>query len=186
MSPPATESTVDVSVQQRVLKQAHKRLERFVTLFSKALVNGEPDTIHDLRVWSRRLQQTLRFILGKPAPSKSRKLIRTLRQVRQTYGPCRNLDVNIELIEQKHRAAGAAVVRQAWDMVREGLQAQRSDAISQARKKMARYDIVAFVTRAQAVMESADLDAGGVEKLETTVRDALADWHDALKIAHDD
>lgn len=186
MSPPATESTVDVSVQQRVLKQAHKRLERFVTLFSKALVNEQPDTIHDLRVWSRRLQQTLRFILGKPAPPKTRKLIRTLRQVRQTYGACRNLDVNIELIEQKRAAAGAAIVRQAWNMLREDLEAQRSGEISQARKKMTGHDIVAFVTRAQAVMESADLDAGGVEKLEASVRAALTDWEDAFKIAQED
>ncbi|HEX2928666.1 MAG TPA: CHAD domain-containing protein [Candidatus Binatia bacterium] len=182
---PSAESTVGVSVQQKLLKQAHKRLERFVTLFSKALVNEEPDTIHDLRVWSRRLQQTLRFILGKPSPPKTRKLIRTLRQVRRTYGPCRNLDVNIDLIEEKYRAAGAAIVRQSWDMVRQNLETQRGEEISQARKKMARYDIVAFATRAQAVMESADLDAGGVERLEGIVRDALADWHEAYEVAHE-
>src|SRR4029453_12305505 len=43
----------------------------------------------------------------------------------------------------------------------------------------------AFVTRAQAVMESADLDAGGVEKLEASVRDALADWNEAFEVAHE-
>ena len=186
MSASAAESETNDSAKHKLLKLAHKRLERFVTLFPKALVNDEPDTIHDLRVWSRRLQQTFRVIVPKPAPSKARKLIRTLRKVRQTYGASRNLDVNIDLIEQKRQAAGAAIVRQSWEMVREALQAQRHEAISQARQKMARYDIVAFVTRALAVMESADIEAETVEKLQETVRDALKDWQAALENAHDD
>ena len=186
MSASAPESETNDSAKHKLLKLAHKRLERFVTLFPKALVNDEPDTIHDLRVWSRRLQQTFRVILPKPAPSKARKLIRTLRKVRQTYGASRNLDVNIDLIEQKRQVAGAAIVRQSWEMVREALEAQRPDAISRARQKMTRYDIVAFVTRAQAVMESVDIEAGTVEKLQETVRDSLKDWHDALEIAQDD
>ena len=44
------------------------------------------------------------------------------------------------------------------------------------------YDIVAFVTRALAVMESAVIEAETVERLQETVRDALKDWHDALEM----
>src|SRR5262245_60932018 len=173
MGAPASEAEAPVSVQEKLLKLAHKRLERFVTLFPKALVNDEPDTIHDLRVWSRRLQQTLRVILAKPTPPKPRKLIRMLRKVRQTYGVSRNLDVNIDLIQEKRQGAGAAIVRQSWELLQEHLQAQRGDEICQARQKMARYDIVAFVTRAQAVMASTDIEADTVAKLHESVRDAL-------------
>jgi len=186
MSVSAAESETNDSAKHKLLKLAHKRLERFVTLFPKALVNDEPDTIHDLRVWSRRLQQTFRVILPKPAPSKARKLIRTLRKVRQAYGASRNLDVNIDLIQQKRQAAGAAIVRQSWEMVQDALEAERRAEIVQARQKMARFEIVAFVTRAQAVMECADIEAGTVEKLQETVRDSLKDWHDAFELAQND
>jgi CHAD domain-containing protein len=186
MAAPATESEAAVSVKNKLLKLAHKRLERFVTLFPKVLVSDETDTIHDLRVWSRRLQQTLRVMLPKPVPPKGRKLIRTLRKVRQAYGNSRNLDVNIDLIQQKYRAAGAAIVRQSWEMLQDALQAERRAEIVQARQKMARYDIVAFIGRAQTIMESADIGSDVVEKLQQTVRAALKDWHDALELARDD
>jgi CHAD domain-containing protein len=186
MDASATESEAAVPVKNKLLKLAHKRLERFVTLFPKALLNDEPDTIHDLRVYSRRLQQTFRVMLPKPVPPKARKLIRTLRKVRQAYGNSRNLDVNIDLIQQKHQAAGAAIVRQSWEMLQDTLAAERRAEIVQARQKMARYDIVAFIGRAQTLMESADIGSDVVEKLRQTVRAALKDWHDALDLAKDD
>jgi CHAD domain-containing protein len=186
MDASATESEAAVPVKNKLLKLAHKRLERFVTLFPKALLNDEPDTIHDLRVYSRRLQQTFRVMLPKPVPPKARKLIRTLRKVRQAYGNSRNLDVNIDLIQQKHQEAGAAIVRQSWEMLQDTLAAERRAEIVQARQKMARYDIVAFIGRAQTLMESADIGSDVVEKLRQTVRAALKDWHDALDLAKDD
>ena len=186
MDASATESEAAVPVKNKLLKLAHKRLERFVTLFPKALLNDDPDTIHDLRVYSRRLQQTFRVMLPKPVTPKGRKLIRTLRKVRQAYGNSRNLDVNIDLIQQKHRAAGAAIVRQSWEMLQDTLAEERRAEIVQARQKMARYDIVAFIGRAQTLMESADIGSDVVEKLRQTVRAALKDWHDALELAKDD
>jgi CHAD domain-containing protein len=186
MDASATESEAAVPVKNKLLKLAHKRLERFVTLFPKALLNDDPDTIHDLRVYSRRLQQTFRVMLPKPVTPKARKLIRTLRKVRQAYGNSRNLDVNIDLIQQKHGAAGAAIVRQSWEMLQDTLAAERRAEIVQARQKMARYDIVAFIGRGQTLMESADIGSDVVEKLRQTVRAALKDWHDALDLAQED
>jgi CHAD domain-containing protein len=182
----ATESEAAVPVKNKLLKLAHKRLERFVTLFPKALLNDDPDTIHDLRVYSRRLQQTFRVMLPKPVAPKGRKLIRTLRKVRQAYGNSRNLDVNIDLIQQKHQAAGAAIVRQSWEVLQDALEAERRTEIVHARQKMARYDIVGFIGRAQTLMEAADIGSDVVDKLQQTVRAALKDWHDALELAKDD
>jgi CHAD domain-containing protein len=186
MAAPATESEAAVSVKNKLLKLAHKRLERFVTLFPKALVSDETDTIHDLRVWSRRLQQTFRVIVPKPAPPKARKLIRTLRKVRRAFGTCRNLDVSIDLIEQKRHEAGAAMVRQSWEMVREALATQRGAEILQARQKIARHDIVAFVNRAQVLIESGDVEPESIEKLQQTVWDSLKDWDNAFVVARED
>jgi CHAD domain-containing protein len=183
MEASVTETEATVPVKNKMLKLAHKRLERFVTLFPKALLNDDPDTIHDLRVFSRRLQQTFRVMLPKPVTPKARKLIRTLRRVRQAYGSSRNLDVNIDLIQQKHGTAGAAIVRQSWELLQDALAAERRTEITRARQKMARYDIVAFIGRAQTLMDSADIGGDVVEKLQQTVRAALKDWHDALELA---
>lgn len=185
MGASATESEAAGSAKNKLLTLNHKRLERFVTLFPKALVSDDPDTFHDLRVWSRRLQQTFRVIVPKPAPGKARKLIRTLRKVRQAFGTCRNLDVSIDLVQQRRHNTGAAIVRQSWEMVREVLETQRSTEISRARQKIARHDIVAFVERAQALIESADIEAESFEKLQETVWDSLKDWDDAFAVARD-
>jgi CHAD domain-containing protein len=185
MDASATESEAAGSAKNKLLTLNHKRLERFVTLFPKALVSDDPDTFHDLRVWSRRLQQTFRVIAPKPAPGKARKLIRTLRKVRQAFGTCRNLDVSIDLVQQRRHNTGAAIVRQSWGMVQEVLETQRSTEISRARQKIARHDIVAFVERAQALIESADVEAESFEKLQETVWDSLKDWDDAFAVVRD-
>jgi CHAD domain-containing protein len=185
MSASVTEPEVAVSAKNKLLKLNHKRLERFVTLFPKVLVSDDPDTIHDLRVWSRRLQQTFRVIVPKPAPPKARKLIRTLRKVRQAFSACRNLDVSTDLIQQRHHNTGAAIIRQSWQMVREELEAQRRAEILQARQRIARHDIVAFVDRAQALIKSADVESESIEKLQETVWESLKDWDDAFAVARE-
>jgi CHAD domain-containing protein len=122
MSAAASDSGAVVSIQKKLLKLARKRLEKFVTLLPKVLVSDDPDAIHELRVWSRRLQQALRVMLAKPKPQKSRKVVRTLRQVRQVLGPCRNLDVNIALIIEKREHASAALIQQSWNAVQNELE----------------------------------------------------------------
>src|SRR6476646_3002769 len=112
----ATNRNVGIN-QKRFLKLAHKRLERFVTLLAKVTVSDDPDAIHDLRVASRRLQQTLRVIRPQTKPGKIKKSIRMLRRVRRALGPCRNLDVNLGLIRDKRQYAAAGVIQRAWEMV---------------------------------------------------------------------
>ena len=48
------------SNHKRLLAVTQRRFEKFVSLFAKVLVSDHPDTIHDARVWSRRLQEALR------------------------------------------------------------------------------------------------------------------------------
>lgn len=68
--------------EKKLLEVTQKRLEKFVSIFPKVLVNDHPETIHDARVWSRRLQQIFRVLFPTPGVGKNRKLIRTLRRVR--------------------------------------------------------------------------------------------------------
>jgi CHAD domain-containing protein len=182
-SSPATGS------EKKLLKLARKRLERFVTLMPKILVSDDPEIIHDLRVWSRRLQQAIRVILPEPKPPKSKKVIRTLRQVRQSLGPCRNLDVNIALIIEKRRHSGAAMIRQSWEAVQRDLEDRRNSLLERARSDIAQKDIFAFIGRAKTLIDAAGDDnwsaAGPLQKLEAATSQAIKNCDEACALAYE-
>jgi CHAD domain-containing protein len=176
----------DDVVKARLPKLARKRLERFVTLFPKTLVSDAPETIHDLRVASRRLQQTLRLLPRKPRPSNFRKPIRVLRKVRRVCGPCRNLDVTIELIQKKLDGATATSLKQGWEAVQLSLEQQRASAIGKARIEIKRHDLIDFITRVQSRIESFDQDSEGAALLWKRAQETLATWDSALASARSD
>ncbi len=180
MDATANPSEAAISNQKRLLKLARKRLQRFATLMPKLLVNDDPETIHHLRVGSRRLQQVLRAIHPAAKPPKIKKVLRLLRQVRQALGSCRNLDVNLDLIKEKRRRAGAAAVQLAWGAVQDELEAQRGRLLERARHEIARHDLFSFITRAQALIAAADSDADPVKILENAVAKSMAAWQEAF------
>ena len=175
-----------VPVKTKLSKLARKRLERFVTLFAKALVSETPETIHDLRVASRRLQQALRLALPRSKSGASRKLVRTLRKVRRAFGACRNLDASIDLVQKKLEAATTASLRQSWDTVRLWLEQKRATEIEEGRAELRQYDVIDFIARVQARIENIDQPADGVGHLWERSQDALAEWRDALVSAKED
>jgi len=180
------ESINGVSVKTKLSKLARKRLERFVTLFAKALVSETPETIHDLRVASRRLQQALRLALPRSKSGASRKLVRMLRKVRRAFGTCRNLDASIDLVQKKLEAATTASLRQSWDTVRLWLEQKRATEIEDGRAELRRYDVIDFIARVQARIENIDQPPDGVGHLWERSQDALTEWRDALVSAKED
>ena len=104
MSHPEKDSPVAALSEKKLLDLARKRLERFASLLPKTLIGDHPDNVHDLRVWSRRLQQVFKVLLPEHPSGKCRKLIRIPRKVRRALGDCRNLDVCIDLIQKKNRS----------------------------------------------------------------------------------
>jgi CHAD domain-containing protein len=180
------ESINGVSVKTKLSKLARKRLERFVTLFAKALVSETPETIHDLRVASRRLQQALRLALPRSKSGASRKLVRMLRKVRRAFGTCRNLDASIDLVQKKLEAATTASLRQSWDTVRLWLEQKRATEIEEGRAELRRYDVIDFIARVQARIENIDQPPDDVGHLWERSQDALTEWRDALVSAKED
>jgi CHAD domain-containing protein len=100
------------SSHTRLLAVTQRRFEKFVSLFAKVLVSDHPDTIHDARVWSRRLQEALRVFFPKPRIGKSRKLVCTLRSSSH-LSDCRNIDVTLALIEDKFNSATASTLHES-------------------------------------------------------------------------
>ena len=183
MNATATTTDAAISNQKRLLKLTRKRLQRFATLVPKVLLSDDPDTIHDLRVWSRRLQQALQVIHPSVDTTKRKKALRLLRRVRRALGPCRNLDVNLDLIKDKHQQASAAAVQRAWAEVHDELEAKRGALIERARRDIARHDLFSFIARAQALIAEADSDADPNEILEIAIAKSMAAWQEAFASA---
>jgi CHAD domain-containing protein len=170
------------STHKKLFKLARKRLERFVSLLPKMLVNDDPNTIHDLRVGSRRLQQAVRVVVPNPKSSKCKKTVRTLRRVRRAFGPCRNLDVNIALISEKRGQAATAIVRRSWEALQRDLEEKRDLLLESARREITGIDLFAFIERAQALFSSAKRDQNGTPDTIAKLADATAE---AMKACDD-
>jgi CHAD domain-containing protein len=175
--------TAESITSKKLLAVTHKRLEKFVSLFAKVLVSDDPDTIHDARVWSRRLQEAFRVLFPKPRTGKNRKLVRTLRQVRRALGNWRNTDVTIGLIDDKLNSARTSAANTGWDLVKDYLQERRERQMARAREELSRHDIAQFVTRTQSVLQPNGLQREPEELLKQSVEAALTNWNDALQKA---
>jgi CHAD domain-containing protein len=173
------------SFQARLLALTQKRLEKFASLYPRVLISDDPDPIHDARVSSRRLQQIFSFLFPKPRNGKAKKLVRVLRRVRRALGSCRNLDVSLDMIQQRIDASTSTTVRDAWSHIREYAQEGRTAEIMRARKELTQHDIVAFVTRTQALLEGFGPDGVAEDTLKESIAGALENWLEALNTAQD-
>ena len=139
-----------------------KRLERYVSIMPVVLVGDDPDAVHDVRVWSRRLQQSLVALFPKPRSGKVRKLRRTLRRVRRALGQWRNCDVVLKLASKQQQRTRSREKKQAWGLVRDYLLQRRGDQVARARKKLRRQDLADLVGRIEKLM----VQSGGQQETE--------------------
>jgi CHAD domain-containing protein len=166
---------------KKLLSVTQRRLEKFVSLFAKVLVSDQPDTIHDTRVWSRRLQEVFRVLFPKPRVGKSRKLIRTLRQVRRALGNCRNIDVTIDLIQDRLNSSTDSSAHEPWNLIRDYLLEKRARQIARAHEELTRHDIMQFVTRTQHLLQVDGLEKEPEALLKQSLEEALTDWNEVLR-----
>jgi len=185
MGHPEKDSPVASLSEKKLLDLARKRLERFAPLLPKTLIGDHPDNIHDLRVWSRRLQQVFAVLFPEHAAGKTRKLIRLPRKVRRALGDCRNLDVCIDLVQHKMEMTNSEVVRNAWRQIQTKLREQRQAELEECRDKLRRHDIIDFVTRAQTCLEGVKLQKDFAQTLKNSVEQAKTRWHEALAEAQE-
>jgi len=57
-----------------------------MSLLPKVLAEDSVDAVHDLRVWSRRLQQVVSTLSANPLPSETRTMVRALQRAREHLG----------------------------------------------------------------------------------------------------
>ncbi len=185
MTEAGPDTAESASSHKKLLVVTQRRLEKFVSLFAKVLVSDRPDTIHDARVWSRRLQEAFRVLFPQPHIGKTRKLVRALRRIRRALGNCRNTDVTIGLIENKLNSATASTAHESWSLVKDYLIEKRERQVARAREELAEHDIAQFVTRTQSLLQPDGLEKDPEALLKRSVEEGLADWSKALREAQE-
>jgi len=165
-----------VSARTKLVKLIQKRLEKYATLLPKVLITDDADAIHDLRVWSRRLQQALRVAAPTRHAKTSKEILADLRHVRQILGPCRDLDVNIALIKAKRDQCGNPSVEKAWASIKGELASQRQPLIERARRDIARQELFKFVLRVQRLTDSVKRDFDPLEQAMGAMTTSMDGW----------
>jgi len=113
-----------------------EHLERLASVLRQVLAEGDPDSVHDLRVVTRRLQQVLTALSPRPRAKKIDRLRRTLRRIRRSLGSWRNYDVTLETVAKRRRASRSSRKRAAWDVVRDYLDKRRMEETIRARRRI--------------------------------------------------
>ena len=145
---------------ERVPGLARKQLNLFISLEPKVLRGDNADAIHDLRVASRRLQQTLDLLFPKPRPPKIRKLRRTIRRARRALSIVRNCDV---LLARAERALARKRLarREVWTAFRDYLQGRRESSFRKATRKLGTLNLSSFYLRLKSHLESSGIASAG-------------------------
>ena len=167
-------------LQNDILRLARIRLKKCVSIAPRLLVDDNPDDIHDLRVSSRRLQQVVSLLFPKPRRGKSRKVTRCLRDLRRDWSACRNLDVDLALLQEKLESLDTDEARDAWNDVRGCLVDLRARELDRARKRLRRLDILACIKRTQRLLKAVKIENVQELSLEESFADILAEWHEAV------
>ena len=86
-------------------------------------VSGQTAGLHKTRVASRRIREALPIVAASASPAKVKKLNKKMRALTRCLGPIRELDVELDLLEDKSKTDG--VPGRAIEMVRREVAARR-------------------------------------------------------------
>ena len=98
-----------------------KRLNELDAVWPE-FVSGRPTGLHKTRVASRRIREALP-IVGVTAPAKAKKLSKKMRALTRYLGPIRELDVELDILEDRSKSGGVPL--RAIEMVRREVASRR-------------------------------------------------------------
>ncbi len=161
-----------------------------MALLGRVLEEDDAGAVHDLRVWSRRLQQVIVTLCGQALPPEGQIIVKALRRARRCLGPWRDGDVLIELLERKARPLRDHDERDSWDRVRKWTLRKRKNEMSRARRKLVNCKLFSLPRRAHKLIreisaqdEGRDLGPGRV--LLASVRNGYEQWREGLSRARE-
>jgi CHAD domain-containing protein len=183
----SAEKRASIASRRALTRLLRKRVKKFLALVPEILTSGSPKTVHDIRVCSRRLQQTVSAFFPKPRSGKVRRLRRTPRRVRRALGEWRNCDVLLEIVARQERHTRSEAKRQAWALLREHLSRKRSKQVARAGKRLLRQDLANYAALAHGLLaQPADEDPESLlQRLRGSVQQTSDKWQSALARAQE-
>ena len=171
----------------RLVSLLRKRQRRFGALLANVLGERTPEAVHDLRVWSRRLQQTLAALFPGSRSHRLRSLRRTLRRSRRALGAWRNCDVVLQRLARKQRQTRSPEKRRALALVIDSVRKSRQHEVRRARKKLVRLDLFDLAEQVEALLKAPGASRDGANASPPDIISvAHADWQAALSRALED
>jgi len=184
---PIVETADSQAIRRALTRLLRRRVKKFVALAPQARADASPKTVHDVRVWSRRLQQAVSAFFPKPRSGKARRMRRTPRRIRRALGDWRNCDVLLEIVARQQRRTRSAAKRRAWDFVGDYLRQRRSKAVARAGKKLLRQDLGGYDAQARRLLDQAPEESPEIlmQRLGDSVQAAWTEWQSALTRAQE-
>jgi CHAD domain-containing protein len=116
--------------------------------------SGEVEPLHDMRVATRRLRETLRLFQPYYAPPSFRKLFRKARKTTRTLGLPREMDVNLELL-RRCQSAGGLVVHATCEHLQAFFEIEQTRLKRRMLREFERLELKAFESDLRLLAESA-------------------------------
>jgi len=169
-----------------------ERVRRFMKLLPEVLNSERVEAVHDLRVWSRRLQQVLVTMFAQAQDDPAGSVIRSLRRARRGLSGWRDCDVLMVLLDRRLRRLRNRDEQQAWRVVRDYLAQRREKEIRKARHRLANRKLFTLAQRTDQLLKHRGLDSTSNDEAVNTdftatvaefIRAAYADWQAALALA---
>ncbi len=180
-------SAAETPGRTRLINVLRKRLRRLGTLLAEVLGEQTPEAVHDLRVWSRRVQQTLAALFPGSRSRRLRSLRRTLRRSRRALGAWRNRDVVLQRLARKQRQTRSAEKQRAWALVIDSVRKRRRREVRRARRRLVRLDLFDLAEEVEALLKAPGASGDGASASpHDIVAAARAQWQAALSRALED
>jgi len=185
VSVPATPDSI--AIHGALTRLLRKRIKKFVALAPQVRADANPKIVHDLRVWSRRVQQAVSAFFPKPRSGKVRRLRRTPRRIRRALGEWRNCDVLLEIVERRQRRTRSEDKRRAWEFVRDYLLQRRTKEVARAGKRLLRQDLESYAPLARRLLGQSPDESPEIlmRRLVDSVQKAWGKWQSALTRAQE-
>ena len=184
---PFVQTLPSLTIRRALARLLRKRVKKFVALAPEIRADANPKTVHDVRVWSRRLQQALGAFFPKPRSGKVRRLRRTPRRIRRALGEWRNCDVLLEIVARQQRRTRSEDKRRAWEFVRDYLLQRRTKEVARAGKRLLRQDLESYAALARRLLGQSPDESPEIlmRRLVDSVQKAWGKWQSALTRAQE-
>jgi len=176
-----------IATRRALTRQLRKRVKKFVALAPQVRADGNPKIVHDMRVWSRRVQQAVSALFPKPRSGKVRRLRRVPRRMRRALGDWRNCDVLLEIVARQQRRTRSEDKRRAWGFVRDYLLQRRAKEVARAGKRLLRQEVADYAALADKLLRQPADEKPEVlmQRLRDSVQGAWSNWQAALTRAQE-